>query len=113
MYDFILQAVFFGSLAVMAFLFARALPRVEEATDPKGIYDHIDEWLGKLPLQHLDERANSFMFKFLKRTRVIVMKLDNRIIRHLDRVRKSGEQAVSPTQELLDHVQGENKDQLF
>lgn len=99
----------------MAYLFARALPRVEEATDPKGIYDHIDEWISRLPLHHLDERANSFMFKFLKRARVIVMKIDNRIIRSLERVKKNGEQVSSPTQELLDHVQGEGKDnsQLF
>ncbi len=107
MYDFILQTVLVGSLAVMAFLLARALPRVEPEENPRRFFARLCNWLDSLPLHHLDERLNALLFKFLKRTRVVVMKIDNRLIRHLDRVKKSGEQAAPSdhVQELIDHMQ--------
>ncbi len=105
MYDFILQTILVGSLAVMAFLAARALPRVEPEENPRSAYDCINRWFGNLPLHRFDERVNIFLFKFLKRSRVIVMKLDNRLMHYLDKVKKNGEQTSSPTQELLDYVQ--------
>ena len=107
MYDFILQTVLVGSLAVMAFLAARALPRVEPEENPQPLYEKLGEWFGRLPLHHLDERANTFLFKFLKRARVIVLKLDNRITRRLEKVRDAGERRAPSVhvQELIDHVQ--------
>ena len=111
MYDFILQTVLVASLAVMAFLAARALPRVEPDDEPESLFDRMNAWFGKLPLHHLDDRVNGLLFKFLKRVRVIVMKIDNRLIHHLDRVKRSGEQAApsAHVQELIDHVQGGEK----
>lgn len=105
MYDFILQAILFASATVMAFLAARALPRVLPAENPRSIWSHIDEWFGRLPLHRLDDRVNAFLFKFLKRTRVVVMKIDNRLIRHLDKV-KSDTERTGHVQQMLDHVQG-------
>jgi hypothetical protein len=95
-------------LAVMAFIAARALPRVvvEGITEP-SIYAAFTAWLNRLPLHHVDERINVFLFKFLKRSRVFVMKLDNRLMRYLDRVKKSGEQGNTHVQDMIDHVQGE------
>lgn len=99
---------FVGSLAVMAFIAARALPRVavEGEVEP-SIYTAFTAWLNRLPLHHVDERINIFLFKFLKRSRVFVMKLDNRLVRHLDRVKKNGEQDTSHVQDMIDHVQGD------
>lgn len=109
MYDFILQAIFFASAALMAFLAARALPRVEPAENPKSVWSHIDEWFGRLPLHRLDDRVNAFLFKFLKRTRLVVMKIDNRIIRHLDKVKSAADRG-GHVQQMLDHVQGSTEE---
>ena len=108
MYDFILQAILFTSATVMAFLAARALPRVLPAENPKSVWSHIDEWFGRLPLHHLDDRVNAFLFKFLKRSRVVMMKIDNRLIQHLHKVKSHGDSRVTGhVQEMLDHVQGD------
>lgn len=111
MYDFILQVILFASATLMAFLAARALPRVMPAENPKSVWSHIDEWFGRLPLHRLDDRVNSFLFKFLKRSRVVMMKIDNRLTRHLHAVKSRGDsRATGHVQEMLDHVQGDNSD---
>jgi hypothetical protein len=89
----------------MALLFARALPRVEPSSDPKSLYERIDEWFGRLPLHHIDDRANAAAFKFLRRMRIVVMKIDHRLVGYLDRVKRSGRDRAH-VQEMLDHVQG-------
>ncbi len=111
MYTFLLYLVFVGSLAVIAFIAARALPRVsvEGETEP-SLYTAFSAWLDRLPLHHVDERINGFLFKFLKRSRVVMMKIDNRLARHLDRVKKNGEKPLHPVQEMIDHVHREKED---
>ena len=114
MYEFLLQMAFVGSLAVMAFIAARALPRVlvEGETEP-SVYTAFTAWLNRLPLHHVDERINTFLFKFLKHSRVFIMKIDNRLASHLHRVKKNGEQASHPpVQEMIDHVHGDVSDKI-
>lgn len=103
---------FFTGLAVMTFILLRSLPRVTtEGEAEPSLIAWFSEWLNRLPLHHVDERINGFLFKCLKRSRVFVLKLDNRLARQLDHVKKNGEQAVaSPVQEMIDHVQGDASD---
>lgn len=91
MYDFLLQLFFISSLAVIVYLMARALPRVANGETPRAFYDQLERWLEKLPVHKLDEKLNNYFFKFLKKTRVIVMKMDNRIVHSLNRIKKNGE----------------------
>lgn len=109
MYAFLLQLTFITGLAVMTFILLRSLPRVStEGEVEPSIAARFADFLGRLPLHHVDERINGFLFKFLRRVRIFMLKLDNRLVRQLDRVKKSGEQAnASPVQEMIDHVQGE------
>ena len=110
MYAFLLQMTFVTGLAVMAFMLLRSLPRVStEETEP-SLIAWFGGWLNRLPLPHIDERINGFLFKFLKRARVFVLKLDNRLSRHLDHGKKTGVNASHPpVQDMIDHVQGESK----
>ena len=108
MYAFLLQMTFVTSLAVMTFILLRSLPRVATEEAEPSLAAWFGDWIDRLPLHHIDERINGFLFKFLKRSRVFVLKLDNRLSRHLDRVKKSGEQSAHPSvQEMIDHVHGE------
>jgi len=89
----------------MAFLAARALPRVLPTENPKSIWAHIDQWFGRLPLHRLDDWVNAFLFKFLKRMRVVTMKM-----RHLHKVKLHTDNRAIGVQEMLDHVQGEKEE---
>lgn len=89
MYDFILQTILILSLTVITFLFARALPRVEEESAGPGHADLLDHWLGRLPLEKMDAFVNSLFSKSLRRLRVIVLKLDNLIHGWLQKVKKA------------------------
>ncbi len=112
MYNFTLQMVFMGSLATIAFMFARALPRVEEEESSPSLFDYIESAAKRLPLHKLDDRVHSFAFKALKRMRVVTMRIDNRIIGYLERMKRWGDeqQAPAPAQSLLDSVQNEKKE---
>lgn len=107
MYDFTLQLFFIGSASLVVYMFVRALPRVADIDKPPTIYDYFDAWLAKLPLHHVDSRLNALLFKFLKRVRVIIMKIDNHLIHHLERVRQNGKQTENSVQELFDKVREE------
>jgi len=107
MYHFTLQLFFIGSASLVVYMFVRALPRVADIHEPPTIYDYFDAWMAKFPLHQLDGRLNMLLFKFLKRVRVVVMKIDNHLIRHLERVRQNGKQTESPVQKLFDKVQEE------
>jgi len=93
MYDFILQIVTFLSLGVLIYLFARALPRINEnvSSEPTPRTDYIDKAMKKLPLSKIDSMINLFIGKALRRIKVVVMKVDNVINRHLNKVKKNGD----------------------
>lgn len=110
MYDFTLQLIFIGSASIVVYMFVRALPRVADIDEPPTIYDYFDAWLAKLPLHHVDSRLNALLFKFLKRMRVIVMKIDNHLMHQLNRVKQNGEFGASPVQKLLDEMNDKQKE---
>ena len=91
MYDFLLQFSFIAGLAIIVYLMARALPRVANGETPKNFYDYLEYWLDKLPTHKLDQRLNQYLFKFLKKTRVVVMRMDNKITDSLNRIKRNGE----------------------
>ncbi len=84
MYDFILQLFLIGSLVVLIYLMARALPRVEEAGEEVKIYNYIERWIAKLPLAKIDHFFNTNFEKTLRKTKVVVMRFDNFLNRHLN-----------------------------
>ncbi len=89
MYDLVLQLLIFSSLGAIIFIFARAVPRVTEgegATHPVGFWDNL---LRHLPLSKIDGTLNSFFEKFLRRSKVVLSRLDNLVTSYLNRVRKT------------------------
>ncbi len=87
MYDFIVQIVLVGSLAVLIYLLARALPRVtdDQGIMPAGFFDRL---VDKLPLERIDGTLSSGLEKLLRKAKILVLKLDNVINSYLEQIRK-------------------------
>lgn len=72
-----------ASLAVIIYLFARAMPRVSESSGQSKEGDYIGELLNKLPLEQADAFVSMVMEKTLRKLKVIILKLDNLLTHHL------------------------------
>lgn len=83
---YILHIVITGSLGVIIYLFARALPRVGDA-DAMPRETLKTHWLMAY-VEKLDERFLSFVEKLLRRSRVVILKLDNTLTRKLHSFKK-------------------------
>lgn len=78
MYDFILQLLIMVSLAVLIYLVARTIPRIDEnvvLTASKNSF--FGKLVSKIPLEKLDFMFNNLLEKILRRFKIVVMKLDN------------------------------------
>ena len=111
MYDFLLQMSFFLSLAVILYLMARALPRVDDVSETHHAPGSFDRLLSNLPLKKIDEWLDLFFEKFLRRIKIIVMKIDNSINQSLGRFKKSnGNGAKEDKPDLFQKLNGDKKE---
>jgi hypothetical protein len=78
MANLILELVIMVSLAVIVYLMAAAVPRVEEKEEGENKSPRTT-----LPLDKLDNFFIKVKDKFLRRTKVLVMRVDNFISRQL------------------------------
>ena len=83
MYNFILQTIIMVSLGTVIYLFARAVPRVDNSVTSKQGRDYIEELLNKLPLEKADAFLSALFEKILMKLKVVILKLDNLLTRHL------------------------------
>lgn len=110
MYDFVLQTFLISSLAVVVYLMARALPRVAHNNEsPVNFYDYFERLINKLPVHKFDDYLNSYLSKFLRKTRLLVMRVDNKILHSLGKLKKNGGNGNS-FQDLINHVNGDKKE---
>lgn len=89
MYDLILQLLIFSSLGAIIFLLARALPRVSDTGQVEHSTSFFDRLLTHLPLERVDAALDSFFEKFLRKVKILVLKLDNLINHYLGRIKKT------------------------
>jgi general stress protein CsbA len=88
MSSFILEIVFFISIGVLVFLFVNKLPYVSdvvrvEATGGsprKGIFH--SEWIEKLDRKFID-----LLSKWLRKAKLVVMRLDNYVTKHIESIK--------------------------
>lgn len=77
------------SLGLMIYLAARKIPQiadtVEDASRQSGLFHKIDRILGNLPLEKADFLFSQIFEKVLRKLRLLFMKLDNQMAKHLDR----------------------------
>ena len=81
MFDLILQISMVISLSAIVYLLARAVPRVSDDVGTEESY--IDRWLSNIPVGKIDVWFSMLLAKFLRRLRVIVLKIDNLLHRSI------------------------------
>lgn len=77
MYNFILQTIIMLSLGTIIYLIARTIPRVTETTSVEPHKNYFEQLVRKIPLEKADALINAMLGKFLRKFKIIVMKLDN------------------------------------
>ena len=88
MYNSILNILVFASLGVIIYLIARSVPRVKDEEMPPRGPNFVDKLLKKVPTGKIDETINSSMTKFLRKLRVLILKVDNFINHRLGKLKK-------------------------
>ncbi len=87
MYNFILQTIIMASLATIIYLFARAVPRVQDSDLHSRGRDYFGELFDKLPLEKADAYMSMALERFLRSLKVVILKLDNILTKHLRSLR--------------------------
>ena len=80
MQNLFLELTLLASLAIIVYLMSAALPRIE---DRKEENENSGIKRSSLPLDKLDEALLKIKDKFLRKVKVVVMKVDNFISRQL------------------------------
>lgn len=86
MFQFILTNVFSISLGVLLYFVIRTLPRIEPDSgvpDTKGFFERLI--VSKIP-ERVDGAVNSFLFKFLRKFKVALLKVDNIVGRQIKKI---------------------------
>ena len=83
MYDLILQLVLMVSLAVIVYMLASAVPRLEEKGSSGNPEDNKNTITASL--DKLDARLNRLKDRLLRRAKVFVMRTDNLIQKELNK----------------------------
>lgn len=81
----ILDLVIMSSLAIVLFLVARTLPKIDDSDVSTS---RANTPLMLIYLEKADERIRSGTEKFLRRFRVSILKLDNFVSRKIDNYKK-------------------------
>ena len=88
MYNFVIEMSMVVSLAVMVYLLTKAVPRITEAGEPvTHPLNAFDRFIAKLPLDKVDRGLHSFFEKFLRKSKIVLSKIDNRLNTHLNRLK--------------------------
>ena len=87
MYDFVLKIIIMLSLGTIVYLIARVMPRVSDEfieTEIKKKHWFSHQWV-----ERGDAVFNVYLEKFLRRTKILLMKLNNITDGNLSKIRNS------------------------
>lgn len=107
---FILEIVFFISIGVIVFLFVSKLPYVGDVVRPetggtssrKGLFH--SEWIAVVDRKFID-----LLSKWLRKMKLIVMRLDNYVTKHIEIVKHKQGVHTSSQQNILKELSDEPK----
>ena len=86
--EFIFTIILMICVGTVLYLMVQALPRIEEApSEGKGF---LERWAHSEVPEKIDAAFNNFLLKFLRRIKVLVLKFDNTLAKHLQKI-KPGE----------------------
>ncbi len=89
--NYILEITIVAALSVVIYILANALPRVgdEAEAQPSRLFSKFGAWWKALPLQKLDAFFSSVLEKFLRKARVVILKIENAVSHGINKVRKN------------------------
>ncbi|OHB22152.1 MAG: hypothetical protein A2939_00010 [Parcubacteria group bacterium RIFCSPLOWO2_01_FULL_48_18] len=92
MYSLISQITLFVSFGVIIYLFIKAVPRITDEEiqtleQQMGKNDRIAEFFHRLPLEKIDAWLSKTLEKAVRKAKVAVLKIDNRLTALLTKVR--------------------------
>ncbi len=75
------------SLGTIIYLVARALPRVSETAKFERRENYFDLISKKLPIEKADAFVSMVMEKMLRKSKIVILRLDNLLTKHLKNLR--------------------------
>ena len=95
------------SLSTVLYLVVRAMPRIEEepSADRRSF---LERWGHSHIPEKVDAVFNSFLLKLLRKFKVLVLKMDNSLAKHLQKV-KPEEAGKKPSIDFKE-IAGQNKE---
>lgn len=73
----------------MIYLVARSVPKVSELVTPQTKKNYLENFFKKIPWHKIDSVLNSLSMKFLRRLKVVIMKLDNFVSNYLNKFKSA------------------------
>lgn len=111
MTSFILEIIMVASLGVVLYLFARALPRVDDVLVSPGDKKLRTHWL-TVYLEKADEWLKVVFEKFLRRVKVLLLKLDNIVSKRLNKFKKEPQKEMKlPSDEVIEKKEEEKREE--
>ena len=103
--EFIFTIILMICVGIVLYLTVQTLPRIEEApSDQKGF---LERWAHSEMPGKIDAAFNNFLLKSLRRTKVLMLKLDNVLAKHLQKIKP--EEDKRPAIDFKE-ISGQNKE---
>lgn len=103
---FILELVFFIAFGAIVFLFVRKLPYVSDV--PSEELSAHKTFLKAEWIDEVDRKLIDLLSKWLRKIKLLVMRLDNYVSKHIERI-KNRHAANSDQQNILKEIEQEEK----
>ncbi len=87
MIQFILTDILMISLGTILYIVARSLPRIEE--EPAAKQNMFERWVSSELPEKFDTAFNNFLLKSLRKFKLVLLKADNSITKHLKKIAPS------------------------
>ncbi len=87
MVEFIFSLILMVCLGAMLYVAVRALPRIEEYGEEADTKNFIERWAHSEIPEKIDAAFGNFLVKFLRRAKVVVLRIDNSIAKSLRKVK--------------------------
>ncbi len=86
MFQFIFTNILMISAGALIYVVARALPRLEPEPQPEK-KNILERWIASEVPEKVDTALNGFTVKFLRKVKVLLLKTDNALSGHLQRIK--------------------------
>jgi predicted NBD/HSP70 family sugar kinase len=112
MFLYITEIIFFLSVATIAYLIIRKLPHVEHIRAQEVVEEEARSLAHKSAdvVKKLDQQSLFYIGRMLRKVRVWVLRLDNRLAKNLEAVKKKSEEQEE-TQHVLKNIPSSSEPQ--